>query len=487
MTHQDRDPFSELDQRARAASDGLRTHVLQHVRPEDSRADAPLPRARRAPLTAVAVLLALVVGAVALVGQGGDGRTRLDLDGPLPEPGVLRPLGPRDGKDSIRLPVTVEPSTGLRDGDVVSVRGEGFVPGEQVGIVQCAREAGGDTPEVRGGVDACNVADVVYADADDDGIASGTFPVHRVLTTPMTGTVDCAAEAERCIIGVGAISDYDRSGGHALTFADGGDPIEIPVIDVSPVEGLADRDVVRVSGSGLTPGTVLDVAVCSADPMSCWQTGEQLDGQIPTGLAVDDDGEIAGEVPVWRFLPGDAPGTYVDCAVSRCSLRFYGDTAPPTVPLAFTSDGPPPTAPSMSVEPTDGLAPGDTVVVRGAGFEPGSAFYVSLCAGPPGAADGLRYMCGSSDSGERRTDDDGSFAIEFEIPELSAPDDEGMATTTIGCAPGTECEPGAGWPSGDARCDDVHTSCSITVDLMAQMEGGGPPTWTPAPVPVSFR
>ena len=255
---------------------------------------------------------------------------------------------------------------------------------------------------------------------------------------------------------------------------------------MTPAADLADGDRVHVSGAGLTPGTRLDVAVCSSDPLSCWQTGEVLAGPVPWGLAVDDDGEIDADVPVWRFLPGDQPGTYVDCVVSRCSLRFSGETAPPTVPLRFSPEGSPPAAPSLSADPTERLAPGDTVVVRGAGFEPGTAFYLSLCAGPPSSDHGVRYHCGSQ-SGEQRTDDDGTFLVEFEIPEMSAPDEVPMVTTSMPCADGTACGPEPGWPTGDARCDDVHTSCAITVDLMTQMDGPGPPAWSPTPVPVTFR
>ena len=50
------------------------------------------------------------------------------------ERGLLRPLGPRDGKSSIQLPLTVEPSTGLHDGQTVTVSATGFVPGESVGL-----------------------------------------------------------------------------------------------------------------------------------------------------------------------------------------------------------------------------------------------------------------------------------------------------------------------------------------------------------------
>src|SRR3546814_15158823 len=70
----------------------------------------------------------------------------------FPSTALFRSLGPRDGKDSIQLPLALEPAGPYADGDTVTVTGSGFVPGERVGIVQCAREAGGEIREARGAV-----------------------------------------------------------------------------------------------------------------------------------------------------------------------------------------------------------------------------------------------------------------------------------------------------------------------------------------------
>src|SRR3546814_14048083 len=126
--------------------------------------------------------------------------------------------------------------------------------------------------------------------------------------------------------------------------------------------------------------------------------------------AGDEDGVVSGEVPVWRFLPGTEPGSYVDCAVGECSLRFSGTTAPAPVRLSFEATDDAPQAPSLAVDPAEGLAPGDVVVVRGQGFEPGAQLYVSLFASPPGDP-ANRFACRSSPSGEARLADDGAFAL----------------------------------------------------------------------------
>ena len=97
---------------------------------------------------------------------------------------MLTPLGPNDGRDSIQLPITVEPHVDLQDRQVVTATGGGFVPGEQVGIVQCAREAGGEVRERRAGIDGCDIGSVQYADADADGVATGDFTVSGCSPPP---------------------------------------------------------------------------------------------------------------------------------------------------------------------------------------------------------------------------------------------------------------------------------------------------------------
>jgi hypothetical protein len=501
----DPDHLPALDARARAAADGLRRHVDAHLDADPAVALLPaaLPPRRRGRILAIAAAAALLVGTVAVISQkAGDEGARVDLDEDgeaLPdfEPGLLRPLGPHDGKDSIQLPVTATPNTGLHDGDEVEVSSPGFEPGERVGIVQCAKEAGGDSPEVRGGIDGCNIGNVQYADADEQGVATGSIAVRRVLTTPITGTVDCAAEANRCIVAMGALSDYDRSGGHGIEFAPGATPIELPTVTVLPTEDLADGDVVHVVADGLTPNSISGMSVCSSDPAACWQTGEQIEATfgeggdtyngVQWGLRVDGDGHLEGDVPVWRFLPGPEPGTYADCAVSRCSLRLEGETAPPTVPLHFTPGGEGPVAPGLSVEPADGLATGDEVVVRGKGFALGSLLSVSLCAAPAGTPPPKWVTCGTTGDPEVRVADDGTFRVDFVVPELGSIDGDTVCGPDGACSPVTT----AGSGEGAVRCDGLSFDCYLTAEPYYANGPDDPgdmrPLFPPPPVLVTFR
>jgi hypothetical protein len=509
MTDHHEPRLDAVDQAGRAAGRGLHDHVQRHVDPELVLAGLPAADVptRRGRLLAAAAVAALFFGSVAVLGDGpeGDERSRLEVDEdgnplPVPQPAELTFLGPSDGRDSEQLPLTVEPSTDLRDGDEVTVSGTGFVPGEQVGIVQCAREAGGEVREQRAGIDGCTITGVAYADADSDGRATGTYRVHRIITTAVTGTVDCAAEADRCIIAMGALSDYDRSGGLAVSFRGGGEPLDLPTLTVSPAEALGDADVVLVEGSGFPPGALLGLSVCSLDPSACWSTGEEIEitGEqaaalgyegVHLGLQSDDEGRVSGHVPVWRYLPGPTPGTYVDCAVSRCALRVNSASnevtaMPAPVPLTFVGGGEGPIPPAIEVHPTDDLRPGDEVVVRGAGFEPRAYLEVSLCATPADDPQRLAMGCVSSDGGEpRRVDDDGGFAFEWELPGIGDLMADG-ATTTL-CGPGADCV----GPPAQVRCDGGETVCLLQVTPYPSEERAilQPPAFPPAPVEITFR
>jgi hypothetical protein len=510
----DPDQLDDLDRTARAASAGLRAHVDRHVEPELMLAALPpsAPANNRTRLLAAAAIAALFIASVAILGDGpnGDERSRLELDEdgnelPAPEPGVLTPLGPRDGRDSLQLPVTVDPSVDLTDGQPVTVTGPGFAPGERVGIVQCASEAGkgnGGTREEQVGIDACDTGGVQYADADAQGVATGRFNVRRVLTTPATGTVDCAIEPQRCIVAMGALNDYDRSGGYGVAFRAGGEPIHVPTITVSPADGLVDGDLVHVEGQGFGSGPVW-LSLCSIDPAGCWSVGNSftltrekakalgLDdsygpGTVVVGLLADQEGRVAGDVRLWRYLPTTEPGSYIDCAVSRCSLRVTSETsglapAPPVV--RFAPGGTGPTAPAIAASPTRDLRRGEKIVVRGAGFQPGAYYSISLCAtAPEDPAD--VYGCVGPDGEQQQIDEDGGFAQEVEVPDLVGLTGSGGATATTACAQGG-CSPRPSVGVGEL-CDGVHTSCTIHVDSYEDSSGAGPPRFQPVPIPFTL-
>jgi hypothetical protein len=249
---------------------------------------------------------------------------------------------------------------------------------------------------------------------------------------------------------------------------------------------------------------VLALEVCSSDPLACWSTGEVIAtdesgaplGRAPgpgadpmwaVGLEVDAGGQAAGDVPVWRFLPGGEPGTYVDCAVSRCSLRLHGPTAPPTVPLRFRLGGDGPVAPTLAVDPSTGLATGDEVTVRGAGFPGGVRLYIALCAQLANNPVGQFQTCGSMEDDEgERVRGDGTFQVPFVIPDTERWSGEmGQECDDTG-----QCTDVTYAGGGPLRCDGVDIVCYLTAEAYVDYEAGpsvAPPTFTAPPVKLTMR
>lgn len=487
-----------IDDRARAAARSLHDEVggtLDTERAlEQVLAARRRPRRRRAVLAAAAAV-ALLAGTTLVLTSGDGGRDRDDVaidvepkpdDAEPDDAGGLQLLGPDDGRASRGLPVAVDPATDLDDEQVVHVEASGFVPGETVGVVQCSSDA---QAPVYAGVDACNISQYTSLVADADGAVEGEYTVHRLLTSPYAGTIDCAAAAGRCIIGVGALSDYDRSGGTPLGFTPVEGELVLPTLELSVTTDLVDAQVVHVSGSGFT-GDGVGLQLCSASPVSCWQTGS-IDAAVPdfdagalsypNSLDVADDGTIDGDVPVWRFLPGDRPGTYVDCAVSTCSLRVSAEQAPSPVLLSFADTDDEPVPATLEVTPSDGVHTGDTVTIRGTGFT-STEVYLNYCGTDPATLDGGGLTafgqvpaCAPLGDGDQPTvGSDGSFEL----------------TTTLGAFDGT------GLCSSDLTVDGVPCGSDVVPDpawtyvlFASSMPTGTPgaaafpaPTFEPSPV-----
>ena len=457
---------------------------------EADRVPAPARRAstgRR--LLVVGAVAALLAGVVVLADQRGDDGPPDDDDEDaevVVEPVVLQLLGPRDGNESVGLPVSAEPATGLVDGQRVAVTGSGFVPGEAVGIVQCA-DALADQPG--DAVDTCDIGLYIGATATSDGLVTGSYVVRRHLTTPRTGTVDCLLEVRRCHLAIGALDDYDRSGGVKIEFATtegpGGDTppaAVVPLATVTPLVGLADGDTILVDGTGFTPGDALHTSLCALDPDVCWElTAPGATATDAPALTVGADGRVSGDLQVWRYLPGPQPGTYVDCAISQCQLHLEGTSGPAPITLGFTPGGDPPTGAAMAIDPADGLAPGDPVSITGAGFDAGATIGLSICASVPG--DPPQIVTCATLVLTLVADDDGAFTVSGTVPTFEP--DPTVQTTSCGAEPG-QCQSGP--PTlVQVTCDGVGTSCALHAFIAGTPSGVGRPTFPPAPVPVTYR
>jgi hypothetical protein len=340
------------------------------------------------------VVLLAVLGATVLLGRDDAvevsvDRTERSTTTTAPEPpgpdGFPTPLalgGPTDGKESVGLPVKAEPATGLVDGQEVVVTGTGFPPGVSVGVVMCAREAGRD--HGARGVEACNIGRFAQTEADADGVASVSFAVRRLLV--LDGReLDCASEAQRCLIGMGMISDYDTSGGVLVDFDPAAPLPERPSASAEPAVGLVDGDEVLLRVTGLYPGTDVGASICDGASGACVDVVPVDDGQQLVG----PDGTYERRMRVWRhFAAGpwagpDAP-LNVDCAATPCHLSIWGaapgDHVLPTAPLEFAG-GPPARVPAkLRLWPPGPLRAGQEVTATIEGHRRAVSVEPVLCA-----------------------------------------------------------------------------------------------------------
>jgi hypothetical protein len=306
---------------------------------------------RRRPRRRLAlVALNLAVIAAALVGVyvlGSDDDDALPPDTTVPpsstvEPSVeqllaIMPASPIDGKQSQRLPVAALPRTDLVDGQFVTALGKGFLPGERVGAVLCVAEAALE------GVTACDLGTdggfdhVAYTDASPEGFVQVDVPVRAVIVTPFSGPVDCRSGPERCLVAVGAVSDYDRSGGAAIGFA-GQPPFPTPVATVSAPGPYRPDQIADLAVSGVMWPRELQIQLCRGEQCVALARGR-----------VAPDGTFTAPVPLpWAFTTAD--GVVVTCDAD-CELRV-GYLA-----LPDTSEAPTPPALPVTFVPVDPAAP----------------------------------------------------------------------------------------------------------------------------------
>lgn len=424
----------------------------------EARAREPVEPPRRRPwlpvLLAIAAVLALVSAAV--ISDDDDVEVAVDEEEATttttagrqaPDPGSFpRPValgGATDGKESVGLPVKAEPSTGLMDGQEVTVTGTGFPPGVSVGVVMCTKEAGRD--HGARGVDACNIGHFAQTQSDADGIAVATFSVRRLVL--LDGhEVDCASEAQRCLIGMGMMSDYDTSGGVLVDF----DPTvplpDPPTTSVEPSTGLVDGQEVTVTVTGLVPGSPVGAVLCSTGDGACIEP--------PVNHAADDTGLASFRMRAWRAFgvavwdPGRQPRN-VDCAIEPCHLQIWGEgaggRAVPVVELSFAGGSVGRSAPELVVPSTGPFRPGDELVVELPGLDHDAGVEAILCS-DQGCSGGMRAPELLDGGGQR---------IRLQVPSA----DEG--NTCIG------------------------RPCWLVVDLFPSMHGDAPPPLLPDPVPIT--
>ncbi|MEM7143128.1 MAG: neocarzinostatin apoprotein domain-containing protein [Actinomycetota bacterium] len=208
--------------------------------------------------------------------------------------------------EGVRSPyLTLDRTSGLRDGDPIVVTGANFQPGEEVSLSQCI--IGG--PYSFGSCFASDlITDTVVV--GDDGTFTVTISARREL--PFYGA-DCFDDPYGCRVAAQGWSDAPNPVG--ITY-DGS--VLSPSYTVTPSDGLADGDVVRLAVFGMPADGVFNVRQCA-------------DGG-PRGLFCADLGIIdvlggsgVADVAVQQVLTLD--GDEIECTEPGrvCYLELDGD------------------------------------------------------------------------------------------------------------------------------------------------------------------
>jgi hypothetical protein len=191
--------------------------------------------------------------------------------------------------------VTVTPSTGLVDGQEVTVRGGGYSPNSSVGIIQCRAPAEG--------FQDCSGETARSFSADGSGGYQRQYQVTRILEFGNGVEHDCAIP-DSCFLVSVYIHGFQGRAAAPLHFA------AEPAVSVWPDTNLTDGQQVQVKGYGYAPGAPLGLVQCPTGATSI----DQCDGRTATSFSADAQGNYTRQATVLKVIR-DAHGVETDCAV----------------------------------------------------------------------------------------------------------------------------------------------------------------------------
>lgn len=264
----------------------------------------------------------------------------------------------------------------LTDGAKVWAKVQGSV--DDVTVFQCPGE-------VRTGRGAgCRAVGGWYGFENGDAVsllpAEGVKITGRVLRMlsrtnwdsgqPVQEMIDCAAKPGACNIvtwvpGVGQVGPA-----RALTLVDEGAPAK-PKLKLNKAKNLSHGDIVRMSFTGMTPGTSIAINQCPRGT-TCGITGsfEEI-----------SKAKFSIEYSVARVI--DVAGTRVDCGekAKNCELQAVVTNGAELVlrkAISFDPNFEPPSPPALNIEPNTGLSNRQEVELRVNDFVGG--FNAKQCA-----------------------------------------------------------------------------------------------------------
>lgn len=354
-------------------------------------------RRRRVAVLAAAVPVLLVAVAVAATTLGDEPADRVRTDpGPAttdsrPSPTSTTAIAPDDdtrvlgGVEGVSVDVT--PRTGLRDGDLVTVRVEG--PGNlpDAVVLMCAGDVTADDASrscTTSAVEQAGVEGQVAASAEQTVSVSRTIQITRdSADLNQTEPYDCATEPAGCVLAVGPFALPPRAVLVPLTFVDDGPPVA-PSITASPSTDLAEGEAVTVRAEGLRPNGTFAIEVCGP--------GQFCDLIYPpAGASSDADGALVATVTARSAVYSHEGRT--DCTTSPCAIRIRDESFQDqgaAAPISFAPDVDAP-VPELVIDPAGPYVPGQEVTVRGTGFPAGEVVRLAQC--PAGLNTAVEERC----------------------------------------------------------------------------------------------
>lgn len=204
-------------------------------------------------------------------------------------------------------------------------------------------------------------------------------------------------------------------------------------ITVTPATGLVDGQVVTVTGTGLPPGTELEIFQCRAGAVD--ESG--CSGSVAFDLATDNVGGFTYTIQVdaftfgWGVLASGQGGDEIDCRAGpeACfiGVGFLADAGESTkAPISFDPTAPLRPPVSATVEPSTNLRDGQVVRVEGKNLSNREQAFIFQCAKsePPG------QTCAFADDLRQVPDDQDSISLDVMVHEVVRDPDGSEADCT---------------------------------------------------------
>ena len=316
----------------------------------------------------------LVIGALLATSTVLAGQAHAQDDEPAPPPGIP---GVGELPDEPTIFPTVEPNSGLLDGQDVQITATDLPPGAQVIVVQC--DANAERQE------DCDLAFSQLSIVSSGGTVSINFQVARQITIH-NEPFDCAPDA--CILGI-AVLDADNpflpveTGGAEINFDDSVPLPPPPSVKVRKNKDLRDGQTVWVNGSNWSTDAL------QTSLQQCYSfVGERGEGpgqacRYDQGGFVTVDGKINFKTTLHRtHFIGDRRLDCADDAIT-CELTvitFGRRQQQATTELFFSDADPLPPRPKVNLSPRKNLVDGQTINVRLVNATFGDEWALEQCA-----------------------------------------------------------------------------------------------------------